>query len=629
MHKKIKWDQNNLNIYRDEEKTGRRKKFALTLVLIALLALSFFFGYRLYLKRHTTGRYDQFVEAIAATDYDRARELYRQVQKVAVEEVDPEAASPYKEIQVEMEKRVSDDVRRILEGVLAGQSLTSEEKEYISGLEDISAVEIMPLLYERSEAWLDGQIDALQWEALITAFQGLKNLEPMLSDLYQQKAGLELATVRFKVAKEIEAKGDWERTWQYWQDIVEDQNLAAFARNYAEFHLKAYQEKEYSNLLQLAREMGDRGRYYSARKLIDRMYGVFPERSELKAELEKMQEQLPAKLSKWTEAVPVLAVRPLIARADVAFRADGKHQHAANNLLLPEEYRRLLDALYSEGYVLIRPSIFLRYPESPVEIIVPEEKKPLLLLFENAAYTSLNQANGTVQKLVYHDDQFLGFYDKLSQQVLAPDNNLFGLTEAFIAEHPDFVFDGGRPVISLYFGEDCLGYILNERQLTRQNEARQNLSLQPYTMDDEDYQKERKEARELLEALIYRGYLAASAGVGTELYNQLTVEELRLELAAFLETWQELELNTSLQTLVFPEGGHVYDYPEALDLLLGQGFRLMFGMGPKPYNFYFPSFAHLDRQTVSPLSLQNPSAWGLDLVLDEESLATILDKEIR
>lgn len=625
MQKKIKWEKTGLNINSRHEIEQRKKVIRYTAIILAILALVIFLTVRKLRSDNTYGRLAEFERAISETNYDQAIELYREVQKGAVDEVSKDNESPYKEVQLAMEDLVSERVRGICERVLQGQALTVEERDYIAGLRDISAVEIMPLIYERSEAWLDGKIDEAQWEALIQSFLGLRNLEPMLSDLYQQKPGLELAVERFKIARGIQEKGDWELTWQYWQDIVDDPSMAIYAQNYAELHLKEYQEREYQNLLRLADELFERKRYYSARRLLDRMYGVFPDRGELGSRLEAINAKLPEKLDKWQEAVPVLAIRPLIARENLAFNIDKEHDHASKNLLTTKEFTNLLNALKADNYVLIRPSIFYRYPESEVNVIVPRGKKPIILILENACYSTLNQANGTVQKLLYADGQFQGFYEEVRGQTREANNNFFGVLEQFIEDNPDFSFDGGKAIISFYLREDALGYILTEDMLESQNEARKNQSLKPYIMDQEDYKREQETFQELLSRLVYAGYEPAVGGLGTTSYNRLGLTELQSEIELWQRRWQAGGEESLPLILNFPEGGHVYNQQAELDYLLGQGYRLMIGMGPKPYNFYFQSFVHLDRQTVSPSSLQAVESFGLDQIMPSASWNKILD----
>ncbi|MDO5734517.1 MAG: hypothetical protein Q4P08_05245 [Eubacteriales bacterium] len=628
MRERLRLERKDYNIYRGDTVQKKYRKLIIAVGVIILLSLIAFGVLKSRHKRQTTGRLNQFTAALEAEDYDSATELYREIQAAAADtEAKPQSNSEYREVQLAMEEIVSQRVSEICEAVLRGHAPTESERNFIEGMRDISAVEIMPLIYEKSEDWLDGKISKEQWLSLIDAFQGLSNLERMVNDLRKQLPALEQAGYRFKTAKEIQAEGNWERTWQYWQDIVDDPELAIFAREYAEFRLKEYQETEYTNLLAHAADLEERQRYYSARKLIDRMHSVFPERPELQESLERLNSYLPEKLERWIDPVPVLAIRPLIARPDLAFRAESNTQHAQHNLLTTDEFRKFLATMEEQNYVLIRPSLFFNYPKSEPEIIVPRGKKPLILLLENAAYSTLNQANGTVQKLILNSNQEIqGFYKDKNRDVLDPENNFIGILEEYIAEHPQFSFDGARAILALYLREDALGYILDETMLENQNEARKKQSLMPYVMDNEDYALEQTKVRELLLALERKGYDLASAGLGTELYNRLTPTELQQELWRWQGLIDQLNLSEPVKILLFPEGGHVYSDSAALDVVLNQGYQLLIGMGPKPYNYYFDSFVHLDRQTVSPDSLAAADAWGLSEIFNG---VDILDHDVR
>lgn len=623
----VRLERKNYNVYEKPGFFQKHKKLVIALVVLLVLALIGVGIYSGLHKKQTSGRLEEFTEALEAKDYAAASEIYRTLQaSVTEKKVGSAQREELEKVQYAMEDIVRGKVRAILDDVIQGHPLTDEEKAFIEGLKEISAAEVMPLLHEKSEEWLDGKITQTEWEQIIGAFEDLDNLSRLVGDLKRQEEGMALAVDRFRMAEKIEARGDWEYTWQYWQDLVDDPDLAIFARDYANFRLKQYQEQEYHNLIALSDELMEEERYYTALKLIDRMHSVFPDREELKTRLRDLNQLVPQRLDKWIDMVPVLAVRPLIAREDEAFLKGKNTLHAKNNLLTCKEFRRFLEELYKNDYVLIRASVFENYPERNPEIVVPRGKKPVILLMEHAAYTTLNQANGTVQRLIYdaETDTFNGFYQAMNRDVIAPDNNLFGILEQFIDEHPDFSFDGARGILSLFVMEDVLGNIVDQTQLEHQNEARERQALMPFEMTAEDFALEQKEADRNLKALKKHGWELALGGVDDYLFNQYSAAEMEAAINRWREVVGPEGENTTI--LAFPDGALVYNQEDVLAAILDSGFTLLVGLGPDAYNFYYPSFVHMDRQTVSPLSMQAAEAWGLEPFFDA---SVVYDQPLR
>ncbi len=617
----VRLERKNYNVYEEPGFFKKHQKLLIALVVLLVVGLVGIGIYNGVRQKQTSGRLEEFTEALEEKDYAEASEIYRALQAAVTEK---KVGSPQREemekVQYAMEDIVRGKVRAILDDVIRGRALNDEEKAFIEGLKEISAAEVMPLLHEKSEEWLDGKITQAEWEQIIGAFEDLDNLSRLVGDLKRQEEGMALAVDRFRMAEKIEERGDWEYTWQYWQDMVDDPDLAIFARDYATFRLKQYQEKEYHNLIALSDELMEEERYYTALKLIDRMHSVFPERRELKTRLRDLNQLVPQRLDKWIDMVPILAFRPLVAREDEAFLKGKNTLHAKNNLLTGKEFRKVLEELYENDYVLIRASVFENYPERAPEVIVPRGKKPVILLMEHASYTTLNQANGTCQRLIYdaETETFNGFYKAMNRDVIEPDNNLFGILEAFIDEHPDFTFDGARGILSLFVMEDVLGNIVDATQLENQNAARERQALMPYEMDAEDFALEREEADRNLAALKKRGWEIGLGGVDDMLFNQYTPAALQ----AAIERWREAvgPEGEDADILVFPDGALVYNQEDSLRVILDSGFTLLVGLGPDAYNFYYPSFVHMDRQTVSPLSMQAAEAWGLEPFFDASAV---------
>lgn len=597
-----------------------RNSLLLLASLIALLALIIgLFYFRQ--ARNDQAILGNFERALQEQNYTAAMDLYYRVQDRATDqELGADDRLPAQSMQVAMEGKVADLVASSLQRLEAGESLTEEEKSRIEDLRFLSSMQVIPFLREKTEALLDGKLEPGLWEKMVQAFSGLDNLQNYTQELLDQKPSLLAKIEKFVEAGDLEQGDKWQLTWSAWEDLAQDFEGSAFAREYASFRLAAFQEREYSHLMTLTGQMMEAEQYYTAYSLLTLMHEVFPDRAALRDRLEECSKLIPPAVESWQGDVLVLSFRPLIVRPELAFSHSTEASYAKSSLITAQEFLKLLDILYRNDYVLISSRQLESWPQKRVDLKVPVGKKPLLLIFDRWEYSVLNQVAGTASKLSVDKDGRLVAQAGLGQ---ARDLDAITLLEDFLQAHPDFAFDGAKGLVALNLQENLLGYAVSPEQVEASQEAWKQVGQTYPDLTEEEILAQREELSQVMTYLQKHGWSFAAAG-----YVGYDTGALGLEdLAGELDQWSQLMASWLPETpyFVFPNGAHVYNREDSLDLMLERGFRIFFGQGPKPYHFYTRSYAHFDSLSLNGYSLSSPEAYLARLLAGQD----ILDHALR
>lgn len=598
----------------------RNWRYRLLLLLACILLILGISGLR-GKSRSVQGLPGRFRDEMEAGHYDLAMDMYREVQDKATDiNSSEEERETYRGIQLSMESSVSTALNPILDRLTSGSDLRAEEIQFMDGVRELASAQLINMMNKQSEHLLEGSLEPSSWEHCIGQLSLAESLKSYAGDLLAQKAGLFEMIPRVQSAANLEKEADWQDSWSAWQTLSEDSELPRFGREYAAFRLKDYQEREYSRLMQEAENFMEAERYYSASELYGRLSEVFPEREELRARLEACQALLPASVETWEGLLPVLKLRPLVARPELAFPHSGDPGYAANSLISTGEFKAILQTLYSKSYVLVSPRTFTDYPKRRPKVLVPTGKKPVLLVFDRWQYSVLNQICGTTSSLRLDENAQLL---PVAGDVEGRDRDAITILEDFIKEHPDFSFDGAKALIALNTDENFLGYVCNERQLSGSTEAWKRCGQQYPLLSPEEMMEQKAEAKSVADYLIRKGWDFASAGEQGLESAGISSEDFQHEIQFWKEDVSDLLQDVSI--FCFPNGSHVYADLTRLNELLAAGFHVFIGEGPKPYNFYEDSFVHLDAQTLNANSFQYASSEFREILNGED----ILDEKLR
>lgn len=347
---------------------------------------------------------------------------------------------------------------------------------------------------------------------------------------------------------------------------------------------------------------------------------------------------------KETELFPVSKVRSVFTHSLIAFPeahlTSEPNAHGDKDCLTPKEYKAIIEALYRSGYVLIDYRLIYEVTEDEngneildmrKNIRVPKGKKPLI--FSIDAVFSPDKDNGLTDKVILHEGR-IASYTKLKngQEIISYDNEVFGILETFLMEHPDFSFNGAKLVVAPtgYYG--FLGH-----QTQKYSDYNKKTINPPEVRN-----KAIEEAKELIAYMLDNGYMFGSHTYSHPYMTKQTPEELREDLQA----WQDEVgyLLGDVEYYIYPYGDFAKGTDrESLNYIIAEfGFKVFNGCGASCYNIKgFPfdrkqEVIFIDRFTLAgdPLRYygQNKSSWvkewGL-LLTDGTTPKEIYDHENR
>ena len=236
--------------------------------------------------------------------------------------------------------------------------------------------------------------------------------------------------------------------------------------------------------------------YENAMKLLAGYSGGLSTHPELMALYNRYKSDLAA-LVVWDNLseIPNLSFRTLVADLDKAVSDPDRGSRYAARHITTDEFSRILNQLYENGYVLVSLYDFA-VPVTAADgsvgvnrtgIRLPEGKKPIILTQEGVNFYS-------------HTEKCGGFADRLTVNekgeltcVWGDQEGAFDLVpvlNAFLAEHPDFSYEGARATIAVSGYEGLFGMDLNERDAIKAVADKlraQGYDIACYTYADMEY----------------------------------------------------------------------------------------------------------------------------------------------
>ena len=172
-------------------------------------------------------------------------------------------------------------------------------------------------------------------------------------------------------------------------------------------------------------------------------------------------------LVEYTGPVEHLFFHPVVAYAELAFDGDYQANGIDDWMVTAEEYRKILESIYENDYVLVNmESLYTETEQSDGttvmvknKLMLPEGKKPLIISFDDVNYYDYMRENGFVYKLIIDENGDIASWglDPEGNEVISRDLDVVTILDKFVDEHPDFSFRGAMASIGLT-GYDCLLY---------------------------------------------------------------------------------------------------------------------------------------------------------------------------
>lgn len=175
------------------------------------------------------------------------------------------------------------------------------------------------------------------------------------------------------------------------------------------------------------------------------------------------------KLVDYTGHVEHIFTHSLVAFPELAYPTDCsdvdkvKNTYFIDCITVPE-FKKILDALYKDGYMLVNLNYVFEIdgngvPQLKKSFKFPEGKKPLVFSFDDTNYYSAKMGRGMIDKLILIDGK-VGTYTKHRDGTVVQgfDEEYIPILDRFVEEHPDFSFEGAKGMICVTGFDGILGY---------------------------------------------------------------------------------------------------------------------------------------------------------------------------
>ena len=230
------------------------------------------------------------------------------------------------------------------------------------------------------------------------------------------------------------------------------------------------QAMEAEDLLSRASLLAAQCDYDRAIEVINSFSGNLTEHANLAEALEQY-ENAKASLVLWNDPNQVLnlSFQPLIADSQRAF-SDSTYGTSYNrNYVTTGEFRKILQQLYENGYILVRLSD-ITTENGPKDLYLPNGKKPLILTETHVNYNTYmidgdgdklpdKDGDGFASKLILDDNGNLACSMVNAQgETVTGEYDLVPILESFIETHPGFSYRGARAILALTGYDGVFGY---------------------------------------------------------------------------------------------------------------------------------------------------------------------------
>ena len=289
-------------------------------------------------------------------------------------------------------------------------------------------------------------------------------------------------------------------------------------------------------------------------------------------------------------AIPNLSFHVLIAdpaRAFVDQTFGGKYNM---NFVTIEEFQRILEQLYENGYVLVDMDAFIAetangdsitYAAKPLKL--PDGKKPVMItetMVNYFRYMVDSDEDGEADK------GGAGFASRLvvdsltgeikaelvtsAGETVTGDYDLVPILENFIEAHPDFCYQDSRATLAVCGYDGIFGYRINAEVIQ--------------TKGQEYYDKQVAGAKEIVAALQDKGYEIACYTYGNIGYADKSATDIKEDIAK----WERdiMPVVGTLDTIVYAQKSDISttgNYTDSkYNVLSGIGFRYFISNGSKP-----------------------------------------------
>ena len=579
-------------------------KIFIGLIVCALLGGALYAGVYLTSKNSISNTCSEFIQACDKKDYSKAIKIYRDTQeKTLTKSIFLWHQEERKQSLTTMEEKVKKMIAIPFDALVEKQTLFSDDDlRLINGFEELSIRELSNLTTNYLQEFLLGQYGK---ESVLPALEEIKTVNALSDVVDQYKYDISKMGTFFETMPLIRTeyeKKNYLLAATKSKEEIEKQN--GFIKEYLNTFYMNCKNEMYPILKNDIDIMMSGSKFYSAKSLIDQLIVFFPQDSYLTEQLVICNGKITKKLVEYFKPVEHLAIRPLIATPSLAFDNDSYSKNAEDLMITTDEFKKILLQLYQNNYMLIDINTLVNSSGQKNRLFYPEGKKPLILTIEGLNYYAGRSKSGNSENLVLDGNGNVAstYRNAKGEEITDRNGEAIGILEQFIAEHPDFSFDGSKGDISLTGFECIFGYVTNEDQVDDRTKAYADNGLQPFSITPQEIEKNKETVKAIITKLKNNGWTFSSSTYGNILVADATLDQLRNDT----EKWfaQVGALTGNVNVFLFPSGSIVSSKDEKGAYLISKGFIIQAGIGPWAYFNFSGKNLYMDRISLNGLALR-------------------------
>ena len=328
--------------------------------------------------------------------------------------------------------------------------------------------------------------------------------------------------------------------------------------------------------------------------------------------------------------IPNLSFQILLADADRGFAHETYGSAINRNFVTTEEFSKILQQLYANGYILVDFDDFIEVNTTPdgatsytaKTLYLPSGKKPVMLTQTNVNYNyylidsdgdRLADAKGTgiASKLLWNGSTFTNEMVDAAGNTVTGNFDLVPILESFIAQNPDFSYRGARATLALTGYNGLFGYRTHPKAATY--------------FGDAAYQQAIQDATALANALRSTGYKLAFYTYENVPYGDYSLSQIQTDLNDW--TNEAVPILGNLDMIVFAQNSDISNEAvytgEKYEALRNAGFRYYVGFsnGGTPWTTITNDYVRQGRIMVSGSNMAHHADWFAAMF----DAATVLD----
>jgi hypothetical protein len=283
------------------------------------------------------------------------------------------------------------------------------------------------------------------------------------------------------------------------------------------------------------------------------------------------------------------------------------------------EFTRILDSLYSRGYVLVSPHDLAAADASGQlqyqPLSLPAGKIPLVLSEDDVNYYDYEIGDGFASNLTVRDGAVVNTYEDAEGTTRFGAYDIAPLVDDFVDTHPDFSYRGHKGVLGVTGYEGVLGY----RTSATENQSN------PDRLEDQE------RATEVADALKSEGWEFASHSWGHIDYTNASLDRTSRDESKWAA--EALPIVGPTDLFIYPFGADIAGVEShagpKFDALQQEGFRFFFGVDGSTSHWQQlqPNYLRQARINVDGIRLRE-ALDGRSTVLEEFfDASTVFDAE--